>query len=115
MEEYFFLGPDEHTAFIEFAKLQGDLDALDDISTVKGNSLFRLMVHSKHLFYLMCFVFLPISIQLASVCYSAGAACSLLARNLKSDITGQSFFTNIFVEEETITMIMFVLLALCTW
>lgn len=113
-ETFFRLEKEEHADFLEFARIIQDLDALDDIHYLRKNFVVRLMVHSKHIMYMACFTFLPLSMELATVSYVSGAATSLLARNLKTDVTGQGFFTNFGSEEETITMGMFLLIALCS-
>lgn len=63
----------------------------------------------------MQILFLPISLQQSSIAYFAGMGCSLLVRHSRSDITGQGFFQNFFAEEETLTMINFLLIMFTRW
>jgi hypothetical protein len=62
-ELFFNLVPEERDAFLEFAKCQTDLESLDDIHNFKDNKLLRLLLHSKHFFYLVQFLLFPISLE----------------------------------------------------
>lgn len=101
------LDKEEHSAFLDFARCMTDLESLDDVHNYDGKLLFNICTHTKHFFYLLQLIFLPISVQTSAVAYMGGAGCSLLARNLRSDYGGSGFFDNFIVEEETLTMVFF--------
>ena len=111
----FYLNPQEREQFIQFVHYQTNLDSLDDLRNLKSTYLVRVIIHTKHLFYFLQLLFLPISLEQSSIAYFAAMGCSLLVRNSRSDITGQGFFQNFFAEEETLTMVNFLLIVFTRW